>query len=130
MVQSLFLGLAILLYTEWQWSQFSDPIYSALFYAIFGFSLQASMYYVYRTMFEDSASHRRKLKPLNIKEKMADYKYGIESQQLDMLMQQQMNQLQAAMHCETGAGFIDNSENADAKGTVACTLMNTAAVDP
>ncbi len=127
MVQSLFLGLAILLYTEWQWSQFSDPIYSALFYAIFGFSLQASMYYVYRTMFEDSASHRRKLKRTRNrhKKKMADYKYGIESQQLDMLMQQQMNQLQA-QHALAGAdGFIDNSEMQMLKAQYDA-LMNTA----
>ena len=87
MVQALFLALAILLSSEWEWSQFGEPYEAALFYGIFGFSLQASLYYVYRTMFEDSASHRRELKRMRNrqKNKMAMIKFEIEKKQMEAL---------------------------------------------
>ncbi len=114
MVQALFLALAILLYSEWEWSQFGEPYEAALFYGIFGFSLQASLYYVYRTMFEDSASHRRELKRMRNrqKNKMAMIKFEIEKKQMEALLENQMAQYQTSMNVAMADGRIDSSEQA------------------
>ena len=52
-VQSIFLALAIMLYETWEFSQFAEPYQAALFYGMLGFSFQSSLYFVWRTMFED-----------------------------------------------------------------------------
>lgn len=112
MVQAIFLSLAIMLYSTWEWSQFGEPYESALFYGILGFSLQASMYFVYRTMFEDSSRHRRELKRMRNKQKnkMAVIKFDIEKRQMEHLLESQMGQYQASMNIAMSDGHIDNSE--------------------
>lgn len=114
MVQSIFLSLAIMLYSTWEWSQFGEPYEAALFYGILGFSLQASLYFVYRTMFEDSSRHRRELKRMRNKQKnkMAVIKFDIEKRQMETLLESQMSQYQNTMNVAMSDGHIDNSEAA------------------
>ena len=114
MVQSIFLSLAIMLYSTWEWSQFGEPYEAALFYGILGFSLQASLYFVYRTMFEDSSRHRRELKRMRNKQKnkMAVIKFDIEKRQMETLLESQMAQYQNTMNVAMADGHIDNSEAA------------------
>jgi len=114
MVQSIFLSLAIMLYSTWDWSQFGQPYEAALFYGILGFSLQASLYFVYRTMFEDSSRHRRELKRMRNKQKnkMAVIKFDIEKNQMEALLENQMAQYQTTMGVAMGDGRIDQSEAA------------------
>ena len=114
MVQSIFLSLAIMLYSTWDWSQFGQPYEAALFYGILGFSLQASLYFVYRTMFEDSSRHRRELKRMRNKQKnkMAVIKFDIEKNQMEALLENQMAQYQTPMGVAMGDGRIDQSEAA------------------
>ena len=114
MVQSIFLSLAVMLYSTWEWSQFSEPYEAALFYGILGFSLQASLYFVYRTMFEDSSRHRRELKRMRNKQKnkMAVIKFDIEKRQMEALLESQMAQYQNTMNVAMSDGVIDNSEAA------------------
>ena len=92
LIQAIILALAILLYESWSWSQFSSSYEAAMFYGLVGFSLQASVYYVWRTIFEDSASYRRKLKRKRgrYKNKMAELKFEIEEKQLEALMESQI----------------------------------------
>ena len=112
MVQSIFLSLAIMLYSTWEWSQFGEPYEAALFYGILGFSLQASLYFVYRTMFEDSSRHRRELKRMRNKQKnkMAVIKFDIEKRQMEHLLESQMAQYQNSMNVAMSDGQIDQSE--------------------
>lgn len=114
MVQAIFLSLAIMLYSTWEWSQFGEPYEAALFYGILGFSLQASLYFVYRTMFEDSSRHRRELKRMRNKQKnkMAIIKFDIEKRQMETLLESQMAQYQTTMNVAMSDGQIDQSEAA------------------
>ena len=114
MVQAIFLSLAIMLYSTWDWSQFGQPYEAALFYGILGFSLQASLYFVYRTMFEDSSRHRKELKRMRNKQKnkMAVIKFDIEKNQMEALLENQMAQYQNTMGVAMSDGRIDNSEAA------------------
>ncbi len=86
-VQAIFLSLAIMLYSAWEWSQFSEPWESALFYGLMAFSLQAALYFTYRTMFEDSSNYRKELKRMK-------------------------NKYQQQMALANADGYIDNSEQA------------------
>ena len=129
MVQSIFLSLAIMLYSTWEWSQFGEPYEAALFYGILGFSLQASLYFVYRTMFEDSSRHRRELKRMRNKQKnkMAVIKFDIEKNQMEALLENQMAQYQNTMGVAMSDGRIDNSEAAMLRQQLAA-LTQTASV--
>lgn len=112
LVQALFLGLAIMLYATWTWSQFGQPYEAALFYGLMGFSLQASLYYVYRTIFEDSSKHRRQLKRMRTrqKQKMAEMKFSVEKTQLERLMSSQMAQFQAAQSMAVADDYMSQQE--------------------
>jgi len=114
MVQSIFLGLAIMLYETWEWSQLSQPYQAALFYGIFGFSLQASLYFVYRTMFEDSSKQRRELKRMKTRQRneMGKLKFQMQKSQMDMILKNQMAQYQNSMNVAMSDGQIDNNEAA------------------
>jgi len=114
MVQSIFLGLAIMLYETWEWSQLGQPYQAALFYGIFGFSLQASLYFTYRTMFEDSSKQRRELKRMKNKQRseMGKMKFKMQKQQMDMILKNQMAQYQNSMNVAMSDGVIDNNEAA------------------
>ena len=51
-----------MLYETWEFSQFSEAYQAALFYGMLGFTFQSTLYFMWRTMFEDSSKHRRELK--------------------------------------------------------------------
>ena len=114
MVQSIFLGLAIMLYSTWEWSQFSEPYYSALFYAVFAYSIQGSMYYTHRVYFEDSSNHRKKMRRMRKKQQqqLSDLKYKIESDQLASLLKRQMTEYMLNMDNSLADGYINSQEQA------------------
>ncbi len=111
-VQAIFLSLAIMLYASWEWSQFSDPWESALFYGLLSFSLQAALYFSYRTMFEDSSNYRKELKRMKTKQKrrMAKMSFDMRKLQTEHLLQQQMSQYQAQMQMANADGIITPQE--------------------
>ena len=113
-VQSIFLSLAIMLYETWEFSQFSEPYQAALFYGMLGFSFQSSLYFVWRTMFEDSSNHRKDMKRMKNrqKNKMAQVKFGIQKKQMEMLLESQMSQYTNSMDIAMNDGHIDNNEMA------------------
>jgi len=131
MVQAIFLSLAIMLYSTWDWSQFGEPYEAALFYGILGFSLQASLYYVYRTMFEDSSRHRKELKRMRNKQKnkMALMKFDIEKNQMDALFENQISQYRNTMGVAMSDGQIDNSEAALLRQQLAALAQTASAIN-
>ena len=113
-VQAIFLALSIMLYSAWEWSQFSEPWESALFYGLMAFSLQAALYFTYRTMFEDSSNYRKELKRMKNKQRkrMAQMSFEMRKMQTETLLTQQMQQYQQQMALANADGYIDNSEQA------------------
>ena len=111
-VQAIFLALAIMLYATWEWSQFGDAWESALFYGLLSFSLQAALYFSYRTMFEDSSTYRKELKRMKTKQKrrMAQMSFEMRKMQTEHLLQQQMGQYQAQMQMANADGIITQQE--------------------
>jgi hypothetical protein len=113
-VQAIFLSLAIMLYSAWEWSQFSEPWESALFYGLMAFSLQAALYFTYRTMFEDSSNYRKELKRMKNKQRkrMAQMSFEMRKMQTETLLSQQMQQYQQQMALANSDGYIDQNEEA------------------
>lgn len=113
-VQAIFLSLAIMLYATWEWSQFGDAWEAALFYGLLSFSLQAALYFSYRTMFEDSSTYRKELKRMKTKQKrrMAQMSFEMRKMQTEHLLQQQMGQYQAQMQMANADGVITQQERA------------------
>jgi hypothetical protein len=112
--QALMLALCIVLYKEWTWSHFNSAYESAVFYGFAGFSVQAGFYFVYRAMFEDSASHRRQLKKMRSgnRRKMAGMKFQVEKSQQELMLKQQMMQFELMLSNSMADGVIDNNEDA------------------
>jgi hypothetical protein len=113
-IQAIFLALAIMLYATWEWSQFGDAWEAALFYGLLSFSLQAALYFSYRTMFEDSSTYRKELKRMKTKQKrrMAQMSFEMRKMQTEHLLQQQMGQYQAQMQMANADGVITPQEQA------------------
>lgn len=113
-IQAIFLALAIMLYATWEWSQFGDAWEAALFYGLLSFSLQAALYFSYRTMFEDSSTYRKELKRMKTKQKrrMAQMSFEMRKMQTEHLLQQQMGQYQAQMQMANADGIITPQEQA------------------
>jgi len=111
-VQAIFLSLAIMLYATWDWSQFGQPWEAALFYGLMGFSLQAALYFSYRTMFEDSTNYRKELKRMKNKQKrsMAQMSFEMRKLQTESLLQNQMSQYKAQMQMAQADGVITTDE--------------------
>jgi hypothetical protein len=131
-VQSIFLALAIMLYETWEFSQFSEPYQAALFYGMLGFSFQSSLYFVWRTMFEDSSNHRKDMKRMKNrqKNKMAQVKFGIQKKQMEMLLESQMSQYTNSMDVAMSDGHIDNSEMAMLRQQLAQIQQTAQQVQP
>lgn len=131
-VQSIFLALAIMLYETWEFSQFSEPYQAALFYGMLGFSFQSSLYFVWRTMFEDSSNHRKEMKRMKNrqKNKMAQVKFGIQKKQMEMLLENQMSQYTNSMDIAMSDGHIDNSEMAMLRQQLAQIQQTAQQVQP
>jgi hypothetical protein len=113
-IQAIFLALAIMLYATWDWSQFGKPWEAALFYGLLSFSLQAALYFSYRTMFEDSTNYRKELKRMKNKQKrsMAQMSFEMRKMQTENLIQQQMAQYRAQMQMAQADGIITPDEQA------------------
>ena len=126
-VQSIFLALAIMLYASWDWSQFGQPAEAALFYGLMGFSLQAAMYFSFRTLFEDSSNHRRELKRMKSKQKrkMANISFEIRKMQTENILQQQMAQYKTQMQMANADGVITPQEQAILNQSISA-IKNTA----
>ncbi len=131
-VQSIFLSLAIMLYETWEFSQFSEPYQAALFYGMLGFSFQSSLYFVWRTMFEDSSNHRKEMKRMKNrqKNKMAQVKFGIQKKQMEMLLENQMSQYTNSMDIAMSDGHIDNNEMAMLRQQLAQIQQTAQQVQP
>ena len=113
-VQAIFLSLAIMLYSSWEWSQFSDPWQSAFFYGLLSFSMQAALYFSYRTLFEDSSNYRKELKRMKNKQKrrMAKMSFEVRKMQTESLLQNQMGQYKMQMQMAQADGVITPDEQA------------------
>lgn len=131
-VQSIFLSLAIMLYETWEFSQFSEPYQAALFYGMLGFSFQSSLYFVWRTMFEDSSNHRKEMKRMKNrqKNKMAQVKFGIQKKQMEMLLESQMAQYTNSMDIAMSDGHIDSNEMAILKQQLAQIQQTAQQIEP
>ena len=111
-IQAIFLSLAIMLYATWDWSQFGEPWEAALFYGLLSFSLQAALYFSYRTMFEDSTNYRKELKRMKNKQKrtMAHMSFEMRKMQTESLLRNQMLQYQAQMQMAQADGVVTSAE--------------------
>ena len=111
-IQAIFLSLAIMLYATWDWSQFGEPWEASLFYGLLSFSLQAALYFSYRTMFEDSTNYRKELKRMKNKQKrsMAQMSFEMKKMQTESLLQNQMSQYKAQVHMAQADGVVTPAE--------------------
>ena len=114
MVQSIFLALAIMLYETWSWGKFGQVWQSALLYGMLAFTFQASLYLLYRTMFEDSTNYRRQIKRMKSKNKrrMAQIKYEVDKQRTEWMLEQQINQFQQSAMMAQADGIVSPAEQA------------------
>ena len=112
MVQSIFLAMAIMLYESWSWGKFGQVWQSALLYGMLAFCFQASLYLLYRTMFEDSTNYRRQIKRMKGKNKrrMAQIKYEVDKQRTEWMLEQQINQFQSNAVMAQSDGMITPME--------------------
>ena len=126
-IQAIFLSLAIMLYATWDWSQFGQPWEAALFYGLLSFSLQAALYFSYRTMFEDSTNYRKELKRMKNKQKrsMAQMSFEMRKMQTESLLQQQMAQYKTQMQMAQADGIITPDEQAILNNQIT-QIQNTA----
>lgn len=112
MVQSIFLALALMLYESWSWGKFGQVWQSALLYGMLAFCFQASLYLLYRTMFEDSTNYRRQIKRMKAKNKrrMAQIKYEVDKQRTEWMLEQQINQFQQSAMMAQADGMLTPGE--------------------
>jgi hypothetical protein len=112
MVQSIFLAMAIMLYESWSFGQFNQVWQSALLYGMLAFTFQASLYLLYRTMFEDSTNYRRQIKRMKNKNKrrMAQIKYEVDKQRTEWMLEQQINQFQSNAMMAQADGTLSPQE--------------------
>ena len=114
MVQSVFLAMALMLYESWSWGKFDAVWQSALLYGMLAFCFQASLYLLYRTMFEDSTNYRRNIKRMKNKNKrrMAQIKYEVDKQRTEWMLEQQINQFRSSAMMAQADGGISPQEQA------------------
>jgi len=114
MVQSIFLAMALMLYESWSWGKFDAVWQSALLYGMLAFCFQASLYLLYRTMFEDSTNYRRNIKRMKNKNKrrMAQIKYEVDKQRTEWMLEQQINQFRSSAMMAQADGVMSPQEQA------------------
>jgi hypothetical protein len=114
MVQSIFLALALMLYESWSWGKFDQVWQSALLYGMLAFTFQASLYLLYRSMFEDSTNYRRQIKRMKSKNKrrMAQIKYEVDKQRTEWMLDQQVQQFQSSAMMAQADGIMSPQEQA------------------
>jgi|TARA_B100001094_G_scaffold309990_1_gene344166 rRNA maturation endonuclease Nob1 len=112
MIQSIFLALALMLYESWSWGKFDQVWQSALLYGMLAFTFQASLYLLYRSMFEDSTNYRRQIKRMKSKNKrrMAQIKYEVDKQRTEWMLDQQVQQFQNNAMMAQVDGFVSPAE--------------------
>lgn len=112
---ALVIGACVLLYTKWEWSQFSGPYESATFYALAGFFVQAGFYFMWRAAFEDSSSHRRRMRKMRLKnrKRIQGIKYSVEEAQQEAALNMEMIQLQQMMSASMEDNVITPQEGND-----------------
>jgi len=112
MVQAIFLAMAIMLYESWSWGKFDAVWQSALLYGMLAFCFQASLYLLYRSMFEDSTNYRRQIKRMKAKNKrrMAQIKYEVDKQRTEWMLEQQINQFQSSAMMAQADGTLSPQE--------------------
>ena len=78
------------------------------------FTFQASLYLLYRTMFEDSTNYRRNIKRMKSKNKrrMAQIKYEVDKQRTEWMLEQQIAQFQQSAMMAQADGTISPAEQA------------------
>ena len=113
-IQSIFLALAIMLYDSWEWASYFKVYESAIFFGVMAFAVQAGMYFTYRTMFEDSANHRKENKRMRrrMKRRMSKVKYDLDSKRAEMLLEHQMQTLMAQHDMSLADGIQTPQEQA------------------
>jgi len=109
------LGASILLYTKWEWSQFGTPYESATFYALAAFFVQAGFYFMWRAAFEDSSSHRRRMRKMRLKnrKRIQGIRYSVEEAQQEATLRQQMYELQMMLTNSLEDDVITTEEGND-----------------
>jgi hypothetical protein len=114
MVQSIFLAMALMLYESWSWGKFDAVWQSALLYGMLAFCFQASLYLLYRTMFEDSTNYRRNIKRMKNKNKrrMAQIKYEVDKQRTEWMLEQQIAQFRSSAMMAQADGVMSPQEQA------------------
>lgn len=114
MVQSVFLAMALMLYESWSWGKFDAVWQSALLYGMLAFCFQASLYLLYRTMFEDSTNYRRNIKRMKNKNKrrMAQIKYEVDKQRTEWMLEQQIAQFRSSAMMAQADGVMSPQEQA------------------
>jgi hypothetical protein len=114
MIQSIFLALALMLYESWSWGKFDQVWQSALLYGMLAFTFQASLYLLYRSMFEDSTNYRRQIKRMKSKNKrrMAQIKYEVDKQRTEWMLDQQVQQFQSNAVMAQADGVMTPQEQA------------------
>ena len=112
MVQSIFLAMALMLYETWSWGKFDAVWQSALLYGMLAFCFQASLYLLYRTMFEDSTNYRRNIKRMKNKNKrrMAQIKYEVDKQRTEWMLEQQISQFRSSAMMAQADGVMSPQE--------------------
>lgn len=126
-VQAIFLAMAIMLYATWEWSQFGEPWEAAMFYGLLSFSLQAALYFTYRTMFEDSTNYRKELSRMKNKQKrrMAQMSFEMRRMQTESLLEQQMQQYRQQVEMANADGIITPQEQSILNASMS-QVQNTA----
>lgn len=112
---AMVLGACILLYTKWEWSQFGSAYESATFYALAGFFVQAGFYFMWRAAFEDSSSHRRKMRKMRTKnrKRIQGIRYSVEEAQQEAALRHQMMELENMLTATMADNVVTPQEGND-----------------
>jgi len=103
-----------MLYESWSWGKFDAVWQSALLYGMLAFCFQASLYLLYRTMFEDSTNYRRNIKRMKNKNKhrMAQINYEVDKQRTEWMLEQQIAQFRSSAMMAQADGVMSPQEQA------------------
>jgi hypothetical protein len=112
---ALVVGASVLLYSKWEWSRFSGEYEAATFYALAAFFVQAGFYFMWRAAFEDSSSHRRRMRKMRLKnrKRIQGMRYTVEEAQQEAALKAQMYELEHLMTASMEDNVITSQEGND-----------------
>ena len=112
---ALVVGASVLLYSKWEWSRFSGEYEAATFYALAAFFVQAGFYFMWRAAFEDSSSHRRRMRKMRLKnrKRIQGMRYTVEEAQQEAALKAQMFELEHLMSASMEDNVITSQEGND-----------------